>query len=211
MSFGRLRSIEKAGFIFNWSFGPHELIQDIGERCLNKQVGQETKAEWDRDEWEEVKVRVELVCPDALFQIENSEFHEDTVAKENPVSQTSVGRPVSMAHKSRERGNCLVLQDQRHDHKSEPNNVDWSWGNKISKTPSKWPSLWVPIDDFVESHDHELEGGSKDHASDGNVIVLLDDFVHTLDSRFLADVASRIFIRGVVWVLVLEPKVWASK
>jgi hypothetical protein len=45
MSFGRLRSIEKAGFIFDWSFGPHELIQDIGERCLNKQVGQETKAE----------------------------------------------------------------------------------------------------------------------------------------------------------------------
>ena len=69
-----------------WMLGSQELIKDIRTGSLNEEVSQEAETEAKRDESDEVKQSVKQVSPNSLLQVEDAEFHEDTIAEEYSIS-----------------------------------------------------------------------------------------------------------------------------
>lgn len=117
-----------------------------------------------------------------------------------------------MAHKLLQRGEELVVQDNRHRDQSYSNRVKGPRSDQIDKAPPDRPSLRVPIYDLVERHNHPINYKSQNHASNGHILIVLYLLKHSIYSGLPSNLSQRrrlaiIYRLKIIRVLVFETKV----
>ena len=88
-----------------------------------------------------------------------------------------------MSHKPLQGRKELVVEYKRHSDQTYSNREQRSRYDQIQEAPSEGPSFWIPVDDFVESHDHPINDDAKHHTSYGNISIVFDLLKYVANAR----------------------------